>query len=537
MIATSPSTRSRGFATNNPMAARVLVVDDGFYVTDICQGVLASDDFHFELAAGRDAARQMLSVGDYDLVVIHVMVSWTDGMDVFNWLAGDLPEIADRVLFVGNLKKDDIFQFFRESGRPFVPEPIAPRELKDIIKQQIVFHQVKRRKAAESARASSEERYRIITEQTGKMVYDYDLASGRIEWQGAIQRLTGFSPEEYAAVDRSGWEAMVHNGDRARVFTELEKCRATHCPFDVEYRYQRKDGSYIYIENTAIFLPGADGQWSRMLGSVGDVSEKRRVAQLEAETKAAVMANKAKSDMLASMSHELRTPLNAIIGFSQVLQEDYFGKLNEKQAEYVQDILVSGQHLLALINEILDLSKVEAGKVELEFSLVNVKTMLENSLFIIKEKANRHQLKLKVEIAENVDGLELLADERRLKQIIFNLLSNSAKFTPDGGEINVSAEKRNGQVLISIADNGVGIEQQYHDKIFEGFFQIRNSLIDKTPGTGLGLSLAKRLVELHGGRIWVESEGLGKGSRFTFTLPMCTTQKGQRDGQEDFDRR
>jgi len=291
------------------------------------------------------------------------------------------------------------------------------------------------------------------------------------------------------------------------------------------------------VEDTGVFLIGADGKWSRMLGSIGDIDARKRVQQLELETRAAVMANKAKSDMLTSMSHELRTPLNAIIGFSQVLQESYFGRLNEKQGECVEDILASGQHLLSLINEILDLSKIEAGKAELELGPVNVKSLLENSLFIIKEKANRHNLNLSTNIAENLTELEILADERRLKQVIFNLLSNAAKFTPDGGEISLSAEKRNGGIAISIADSGIGIERKYHEKIFEGFFQIQNSLVDKTPGTGLGLSLARRLVELHGGHIWVESEGAGKGSRFVFTLPINLAQEGDYVGKEDLDRR
>jgi hypothetical protein len=220
------------------------------------------------------------------------------------------------------------------------------------------------------------------------------------------------------------------------------------------------------------------------------------------------------------MSHELRTPLNAIIGFSEVLRDEYFGSLNEKQADYVNDILESGKHLLSLINDILDLSKVEAGKLELEPSRVNLKDLLENSLVMIKEKCMKNGIDLSFSIAEGLDDLEISADERRLKQVMFNLLSNAAKFTPDGGAIKLEAEKKGEEVVVSVEDTGIGVAPDDQEKIFEEFHQVKGSLQDKTPGTGLGLPLAKRLVEMHKGRIWIESEGEGKGSRFSFTLPL-----------------
>lgn len=247
---------------------------------------------------------------------------------------------------------------------------------------------------------------------------------------------------------------------------------------------------------------------------------KQRTEELEAAVQVAEVANRAKSDFLASMSHELRTPLNAIIGFAQVLQERYFGELNEKQAEYINDMLESGKHLLSLINDILDLSKIEADKVKLELSATNIRDLLEHSLIMVRENALKHGISLDLKTAEALCGLQIIADERRLKQIIFNLLSNAAKFTPDGGAITVDARKEGKELIISVADTGIGIAPENQQKIFEEFYQVRGGTLDKTPGTGLGLSLTKRLVELHGGRIWVESEGLGKGSRFIVTLPI-----------------
>lgn len=246
---------------------------------------------------------------------------------------------------------------------------------------------------------------------------------------------------------------------------------------------------------------------------------KERTGQLEEAVQAAEIANHAKSDFLASMSHELRTPLNAVIGFSQLLQEQYFGKLNEKQAEYVTDILESGQHLLSLINDILDLAKIEAGKMELELSKVIIKDLLGSSLIMIKEKALVHGISLDIDTTEDLENLKIMVDERRVKQVMFNLLSNAVKFTPDGGAIRVEGKKEEEEIIISVSDTGIGIAPEEQERVFEEFYQTRNTIKDKTPGTGLGLPVTKSIVKMHGGRIWVESEGPDKGSRFTFTLP------------------
>ncbi len=247
---------------------------------------------------------------------------------------------------------------------------------------------------------------------------------------------------------------------------------------------------------------------------------KERTAELKVAMRNAEVANKAKSDFLASMSHELRTPLTAILGFSEVLQDEYFGKLNNKQKEYLNDIRDSGQHLLSLINDILDIAKVEAGKIELELGPVVMREILENSLRMIKEKAATHGIKLELDLAPEIEGLKIQADERRLKQIIFNLLSNAAKFTPDGGRIQLVARCENEKLMVAVTDTGIGISPENQEKVFNDFYQLKSSLKDKTAGTGLGLPLSRRMVEMHGGEIWCESEGEGKGSRFVFTIPL-----------------
>jgi signal transduction histidine kinase len=226
-------------------------------------------------------------------------------------------------------------------------------------------------------------------------------------------------------------------------------------------------------------------------------------------------ASQHKSEFLANMSHELRTPLNAIIGFSQVLRDEMVGSVNPKQAEYLDDIISSGQHLLSLINDVLDLSKVEAGQVELEVHPFSLREALERGVVMVRERATEDGVRVAFVADPEVDVVA--GDERRIKQVIFNLLSNAVKFTPTGGEVDVSATRANGEVRVSVADTGPGIAPEDQERIFEEFQQSETG-VGLREGTGLGLALSKRYVELHGGRIWVESD-VGRGSTFTFALP------------------
>ena len=227
-------------------------------------------------------------------------------------------------------------------------------------------------------------------------------------------------------------------------------------------------------------------------------------------------ASRHKSEFLANMSHELRTPLNAIIGFSEVLLERMFGELNPKQEEYLQDIMTSGRHLLSLINDILDLSKIEAGRMELEPSAFDLPAALEGCLTLVRERATRDGITLGLTVDEHLG--QIVADERKVRQVVLNLLSNAVKFTPQGGRVAINAVRADGATEISVSDTGIGIAAQDQELIFEEFRQAGGDYTRKREGTGLGLALARKFVELHGGRIWVKSE-MGKGSTFTFALP------------------
>jgi signal transduction histidine kinase/ActR/RegA family two-component response regulator len=223
-----------------------------------------------------------------------------------------------------------------------------------------------------------------------------------------------------------------------------------------------------------------------------------------------------KSEFLASMSHELRTPLNAVIGFSEVLLERMFGEINERQEEYLRDIYSSGKHLLELLNEILDLSKVEAGRMELEYSEFDLRSLLDDSASMVRERALTHGIQLSVDVGSNVGAVH--SDELRLKQVVLNLLTNAVKFTPDGGSVTIQAERRGSQIDITVTDTGIGIPEADRERIFESFQQGGRGP-SREEGTGLGLTLSRRIVELLGGRMWLESE-VGRGSTFGFSLPL-----------------
>jgi signal transduction histidine kinase len=277
-----------------------------------------------------------------------------------------------------------------------------------------------------------------------------------------------------------------------------------------------------------------------------EIAERKRAEEeMRKARDFAEAASRAKSDFLATMSHELRTPLNHIIGFTEMVVDKQFGPLNESQEEYLNDVLESSRHLLGLINDILDLAKVEAGKMALELEQVPLRALLEGSLTMVQEKALQDRISLSAELGELPDWVE--GDGRKLKQVMFNLLSNAVKFTPEGGRVTVKAApvafpeadpnrfaapapvslkngdgsppQTGGGLMISVEDTGIGIRAEDLERIFKPFEQVAGPLNRRHNGTGLGLPLSRRMIELHGGRIWAESEGLAKGSAFRFVLP------------------
>jgi len=248
-----------------------------------------------------------------------------------------------------------------------------------------------------------------------------------------------------------------------------------------------------------------------------NIRERTRTLELiKEQNKKILEADRIKNEFLANMSHELRTPLNAIIGFSEALKLNIFGEMNEKQAEYVNDIHSSGLHLLRMINDLLDLAKIESGKMGLNKEIFVVNKAVENSLNVVKPLAEKKNIDLKASLGRK--DVEITADKRKFQQIMYNLLSNAVKFTDENGKVTVKLTSKKNKVEISVKDNGIGIPPEFHEKIFEKFQQAENSVSSKTSSTGLGLTITRELIELHDGKISVKSEK-GKGAEFTFTLP------------------
>ncbi len=310
----------------------------------------------------------------------------------------------------------------------------------------------------------------------------------------AVEEFPRLKQTGRAAGYRSGViSPLLREGKAIGAISVLRPAKGAFSEKEIALIQTFADQAVIAIENVRLFR---------------EIQEKS--AQLE-------IANKHKSDFLANMSHELRTPLNAIIGFSEALVERYFGQLTAKQEEYVKDIHGSGRHLLSLINDILDLSKIEAGRMELELSEFDLPAALENAMTLVKERAQRNGIALRLSVDKSLGAFR--ADERKFKQIMLNLLSNAVKFTSEGGKVSVAAAPNGKAVEISVADTGVGIAPEDQQAVFEEFRQVGRDYTRKVEGTGLGLALAKRFVELHGGEIRLASEP-GKGSTFAFTIPL-----------------
>jgi signal transduction histidine kinase len=309
--------------------------------------------------------------------------------------------------------------------------------------------------------------------------------------------------------------------------------------------------SLLYLTGVYISLTAKTAENIRRKTRAAMQLARDLISRLEAKTREldeskerALEASRAKSEFIANMSHEFRTPLNHIIGFTEMVADQKVGSLNETQGEFLNDVLGSGRHLLSLINDVLDLSKVEAGKLELKFGEVNLKDLLEQSVGMIREKAVGRRILVEKDWGQAPE--RIFGDERKLRQVLYNLLSNAMKFTPEGGRITLSGKivhlsaSGNGEgfppggdrggsswppapaelVEICVSDNGIGVNPGDLERIFEPFEQVENTTSRRFQGTGLGLSLTRRLVELHGGKIWAESEGEGKGSRFRFVIPL-----------------
>ena len=301
--------------------------------------------------------------------------------------------------------------------------------------------------------------------------------------------------------------------------------QATFDNYQVEHDFTTI-GRRIMLLNARQIQRGM-GKERIILLAIEDITERREIEtglehaheELKALANELKRTARVKSEFLANMSHELRTPLNSINGFSEVLFDETFGPLNEKQRKYVSNVLSSGKHLLALINQILDMAKVEAGKMKLVLSVLPIKNILDEISMLVADTAEKKNISMTIEIASDLPDID--ADELKVREIMYNLLSNAVKFTPAGGRIGMRAQRTELDVKVEVWDTGVGIASENMERVFEGFFRVDTPFSRLTEGTGLGLPLARKMVELHGGKLNIESKGLNQGTLVKISLPIA----------------
>ena len=384
-------------------------------------------------------------------------------------------------------------------------------------------HETTGRIQISQALQASEIRYRVIAEQAGHLVYDYDLASGRIDWAGPVAQVTGYSPEAFARGGIRAWEERLHPADRAQTLRALQQARAESGKFQIEYWFLRADGSYACMEDEGVFLADPAGQPHRMLGTMKDISDRKRVEQALREAKEeADKANRAKSQFLADISHELRTPLNAILGYAQILLRD--AALPDKARDGLAIIQQSGDHLLGLIDDILDLAKIESDKLEIHVQPFDLRDFLRGIAAAFAVRAKQKNLDFYMN-ADPELPVQVRGDERKLRQILFNLIGNAIKFT-DAGEVGLAIDLEEEAIRFVVTDTGRGIRPEDLAQLFQPFQRVGDG-DQVTDGVGLGLVISRRLVELLGGALHVES-AFGQGSRFWFALSLPAVDAPER---------
>ncbi len=372
-----------------------------------------------------------------------------------------------------------------------------------------ILHDITDRKSAEIALRESEKKFRSYVENAPDGIFITDEKGNCIEVNKTACKISGYNKDELLKMKFNDLIDTRYRRKDDESFQDLKKDGFV----SVELSMVNKDGNVCWLRKDAAKLSD-----KRYLVFIIDITQKKKAEYALIKAKMlAEESSRAKSEFMANISHELRTPLTAVIGFSDVLSSNNFGELNEKQFEFVSHINKSGNHLLELINNILDLSRIETGKMELECSGFSLKQVIEDVTSLMSPIASKKNID--VEINNSIKEDHIIADRLKFKQIMINLLSNAIKFTPDAGKVSVNIERSDHEFFISVSDNGIGIPKNMLNNIFNPFMQVDSSNKRRYAGTGLGLSLVKEFVEMHDGRVWVESEE-GEGSSFTFTIPV-----------------
>jgi PAS domain S-box-containing protein len=414
--------------------------------------------------------------------------------------------------------KDGHYRWMRDESRLLPRSPGRPAELVGS------WSDVTELKLTDIALQENQERFRQLADNVDEVFYILDLRSPQVIYVSlAYERLWGVSAASLYERPRS-WLSAVHPDDRQRV-KDLAS-RERNISWNLEYRIQRADGSELWIADRGFPVRDGEGVPYRVAGLARDITQRKQSEALMLRAKEeAEKANLGKSAFIANMSHELVTPLNSVIGFSELLADGGAGDLTARQAQYVGHIVTSGRHLLALVNEVLDLARLEAGRLQIEPQEVDLGAMLREIVESLSAAARDRGITLVAATDAGLPPIE--ADPVRVRQVVLGLLDNGLKFTPRGGRVTVSAVAWDGEPLasgpavrVTVADTGIGVEPGDRERLFQPFEQLDAGYDRRRQGSGLGLALARRLIELHGGRIWLESAGPGLGTTLSFLVPV-----------------
>jgi PAS domain S-box-containing protein len=408
--------------------------------------------------------------------------------------------------------QDNMGRVYRLIGNPL---DITARKEAEILQQKHLLEL-----------AEWQNRYETAGEASGQVLYEYDIQADRPIWGANAEKILGY-PTAKMLDSVATWVALIHPEDREEFRAQWELLLHHKKPLRIEYRFFHSDGFYIWLEDKNRFLANPEGESHRIVGFISDISDKKEAqlqlqqinTQLGLKNEELAHAMQMKDEFLASMSHELRTPLNAILGNSEILLEEILGSITERQRKAVSSIERSGQHLLSLINDVLDLAKIGSGQIDLQLAPIPIQALCNSCIEFVQPLAEKKQIQLNAHLS-TPDLAMLQGDERRLRQVLINLLSNAIKFTPNGGNVTLEVQPDEQLKIIqfSVKDTGVGIAPENLKKLFQSFVQVDSSLNRRYEGTGLGLAIVKKIMELHDGTVSVEST-IDQGSCFTVSFP------------------
>ncbi len=498
----------------------ILIVDDQPQNIELLEAHLAPQGYEIVMAANGVEALAKLSSDPIDLILLDVMMPGIDGFEVTRRVRQDNTHRLLPIILVTALREtEDRVKGIEAGCDDFISKPVDKSELlarvRSLLKVKAyndLMNNYRKELEAEVTRRTEElnsalERMKLASLET---IYRLSVASEfkDVDTCAHIKRMSS-----YAAAGVPGM------GPDQRTFETIFHEAPTHDSGKIgipEAALPKRAGPDLVQR---IILLAIEGITERMEAEDGMQKAHEQLKRLNIELK---HSSRVKSEFLANMSHELRTPLNSIIGFSEVLCDQTFGPLNEKQKKYVNNVLASGKHLLSLINQILDTAQIESGKMALTLSNISMKSLLKGMAVQVENLASKKKLQMVFEIPEDLPDIN--ADELKVNEILYNLLSNAIKYTPEGSKIGMRARKADSAIEIVVWDTGVGIAPENIGKIFEEFFRTDTPYSSVTEGTGLGLPLARKLVEMHGGKLTVESDGLNKGTSVRFTLPIISAR-------------